>query len=182
MKLSHFIIALSLLVFFSCEKEGTGVNPETIKGDWKAQSFVLEGSSKATAGGVEVETTFKYTGKDIDYTLSFTDTNFSTNGSYSYEGFIKVNNVEVDQNHTLNSIMSNGTYSIEGDSITFNGSLFSFEVDDQDFSNVGVSQSAYIEKLTDTELILIQEAEQTASTAGATATNKTKSRSVWKKQ
>ena len=183
MKLSHFLIAFSLLLMFACTKDETGNNSESIKGTWKVESVEIIGNNKVNSAGIEVETSFNLSGENLDYSLTFEETKFKTEGSYNFVGNVKIGEQEIPQNQSFSDVMGNGTYSVSGDSLTVTGSFFSFDVNGVDMSGLEASsQTVFIEKLTDTELILSSEQNITQNVSGVSAIQELNSRSVWKKQ
>ena len=86
----------------------------------------------------------------------------------------------------IRNVTGNGTYSLSGDELTSNGAFFNLEVDGFDTSAFQGEVSVIIEKLTDTQLIIVQDTEDktTQTIGGATSTSvaKIQARSVWTRQ
>jgi len=188
MKISNFLFAGLLLLLASCGEEGISPNPEAqIVGTWTAQSFTASMEATSEFAGTSVNISMDMEGQDMDYLLTFTETDYSAAGTYGIKGSVDAGGgslIPLDQTYT--EVTGDGTYSLNGDEITSNGAFFDFTVEGFDMSMLQGEVKATIEKLTDKELIFVQETEETTSqeVGGeiSISTSKIMARSVWKRQ
>lgn len=189
MKLSQICLIFMLFFMTACGNDGDidELNPDTtLIGTWEAQSFTVEIESSTEFSGTTSEISINLEGSNLDYDITFSEANFSTEGSYDLNGEIIIdsNTNTVTQSHP--NISGNGSYKADGDIITYSGAFLLLDIDGILETDLQENITATIEKLSDTELIITQDLEETItqSEGGSEVkiTDKYKSRSVWKRK
>ncbi|MEZ4955630.1 MAG: hypothetical protein R2825_18870 [Saprospiraceae bacterium] len=181
-------LLLSLLFFaslHSCIESVEDIIEEpTLQGTWKAVS--LEGNMEAhyVYNGDSTNITASIVGDDLDYEVTFDDSTFMTNGSYTVTYTYTLNgDVFPPTTHSATNVNGDGNYMIEGDSIiTIDGVLYELDINGIDLNALGSEQNAEYEINADGTLTVIQNTEIESDQPGVTGSATVSSRSVWEKQ
>lgn len=146
-----FLSLFILLSAFTCENESLDYDQESIDsinnsnnssnnadlvGTWDLVSFNVDMLNSATLPSGDMITEILVSSTSTDYQVTFTNTEFSTTGSYSYDTFIEAGGISQQDNLTLTDVTGSGSYTTDGNEITTEGAFF-------DFSFEGVDQSAF---------------------------------------
>jgi len=196
MKILNFSALILFLLVVACGdgdfiNSESGVNPNInaapmLEGTWEAQSFSAMVETEVEAGEETIISTFDIEGQDLDYVLTFTESAYTTAGSYGFGGEAKAGETTIPIEQSYSDVKGEGTYSVSDNEITSNGAFFELTVDGMDLSALQEEVTATIEKLTDSELIFVQDTEQTVTQeeggVSFMSTSKMKSRSVWKRR
>ncbi|MEO1518326.1 MAG: hypothetical protein AAFV95_25130 [Bacteroidota bacterium] len=173
-RLTKSIFFLSLLLAIgACSKDDA--TSDDIKGVWKAISFEATASSTFQGTG----STSRINSTTVNYTVNFGDSDWTTNGGYTYTtsttvtGFPASNSTE-----TVSDVEGSGTYSIDGNEMTLNGSFFEFDFNGMTFNTTSGPQTANFEINSNGQLIISQ--DETMTSQGV-STNVT-SRSIWERE
>lgn len=193
-KIVALFCLFSLLTAFTCENEplddieiGSGNNNnDDLVGTWNLVEFETSVSTNTNFQGQELSSDIEVYSTTVDYTVTFTETNFNTNGSYSYVADIVANGIEVSgEPYTLENVSGNGSYSTNGNEITTDGSFFEFSFEGMDSSVLDGPQSATFEISSDGQTLTFSQNDTTTDTdsaTGVTTTSSQVSSSVWVKQ
>lgn len=135
-----FLLLLgSLFLNTGCNDDEDPPEEQDISGTWKLESmdYTVESTvAIAAQAGVPASTSVSTTdgeATNIDAFLDFTSTDYSATGSYDIEGTSTTDGNASDFSVTMDDITSNGTYTQEGDEITFMGTLMQVNVEDFEF-------------------------------------------------
>lgn len=194
-KLLAAFCLFSLLTAFTCENEpldfdvessdtgGNGQTDASLLGDWQLVEFDVELNTATDFMGQSISSDVEIFSTTVDYTVNFTETNFTTNGSYSYEAEITANGINVPQDpYTLTDVSGNGTYTTQGNEITIDGSFFEFSFDGMDFDELTGPQTVMFEISNNGQTLTFTQNEtitDTEPSTGATITTTQVSTSVW---
>lgn len=136
-------------------------------GKWEMVSFDYDGSTKTVVSSQSTQAEFIGVGHNLDYIIQFYKNPNEYSGIRSYD--IELTTTVLGQRSTMqqpiNNASSNGTYIIDGSTITFEGTVLSTGntiVGDQ------LDNEATIAELTDTTLRLVQETTQEHTLDGLT--------------
>lgn len=142
-KLLSLFCLFSLLTAFTCEDEPIDFDAENnqtnleILGEWDLVEFTAEVGSSTTVGGFQIASDIEIYSTTVDYIVNFSESDFATNGSYSYVADIVVNgNESQGEPYTLENVSGSGGYAVNGNEMTIDGSFFEFTfegVDDTSF-------------------------------------------------
>lgn len=181
----------SLLTAFTCENEplDSGILDNTstdLLGTWNLVEFNTDLTTSTNFEGQETTSNIVVTSTEVDYVLEFTGSTFSTNGSYTYNTNIVVNEAQVsNEPYTLTNVSGSGTYSTNENVMTIDGSFFEFEFNGGiDTSALEGEQTANFQISDDGETLTFSQNETTTETNATTGlqANVTKiSTSVWVK-
>ena len=187
-KLTKLLFLLSLVIFLgSCDNDdddSTGSAADLI-GTWIATSFEYETSSSTSGSGIpDSEVMTEANGSNLNYELTFTQSNYTTSGSYDMTiTATQDGNVVADTTQSYTNVTGAGTYSVMGDQITVGGSFFDFDVDGIDLSAFTIGDQTATYKITsDDKLEVTQDAEISSTVQGITSTSTIRSKSVWERQ
>ena len=182
-KLTKLLFAFSLLfVLASC---GNDDDPEsvTLEGTWKAISFDADVEISSTFNGTTTASKTIVTGANLDYELTLDDPNWTTSGDYTYTVDITVDGTPFQNStETLTNISGLGTYSVDGNMMTINGSFFEYELNGMTSTSMSDTQTVEYEINSDGQLVFTQDEEIETTASGVTSISKIKSTSVWEKQ
>ena len=193
-KLLAFFCLFSLLTAFTCENEPLDDNidasfentDEDLLGTWSLVEFSVALNSSTNFAGQVIESDVNVQSTTVGYTVNFTENNFNTNGSYSYLAEVTANGVEVPQEpYTLENVTGNGSYSVDGNEMTIDGSFFEFTFEGMDFSEFDGEQTATFQITDNGQTLTFSQNEtttETDQTIGATTTTTQVSTSVWSRQ
>lgn len=187
MKLSQICLIFISFFMVACGGDDDGLNPDaTLIGTWEAQSFTSALEVSTDFSDSTTETTINLESSNLNYSVTFSETNFSTEGSYDLKG-------EIIRDGTTNTVIQshpnisrNGDYRVDGDKITHTDVLFLLDIDGVLETDLQGETTVTIEKLSDNELIVTQDLEEeiTEFEGGSEVkiTAKYKSRSIWKRK
>ncbi|NRD18586.1 hypothetical protein HNV08_00890 [Winogradskyella eckloniae] len=195
-KLLSLFCLFTLLTAFTCEDEplDDGINSGSNNGD---TNVALIGSWDLTDFNVTLQTSTEFNGLGIssdieiqsieeNYVLTFTESSFTTNGSYTYDTDIIVNDEPaVSESYTLENVSGSGIYSTSGNVMTVDGSFFEFEFEGMEDSVLEGEQTGTFAISADGQTLTFSQDEtvsQTDPTTGTVTTSATSSTSVWTKQ
>ncbi len=184
-KLIKIFSFLFLIVMVSaCNNDDeSSTNAEDLVGTWRAISFEATNSVAITGTGADVTTSTDITGSNLDYEVTFTESNFSTSGAYDIEATVEVVGVSTTtSNDSYTNVSGNGTYTVDGNMMTIDGSFFELEVDGVDLSAFGEEQTVNWEINSDGNLVITQDETDEVTISGVGTTSTVTSTSVWEKQ
>lgn len=188
----------SLLTAFTCENEPLGDeldassntnnndnNPDLL-GTWNLLEFDATVSSTTNFQGQVISSDVAILSTDADYIVNFTNTNFTTDGSYSYTADVTANGINIPgEPYTLNNVMGSGTYSVDGNEMTVDGSFFEFTFDGMDFEQLQGEQTVNFQISDDGQTLTFFQDETTTETdvaTGSTTTSVISSSSSWSRE
>ena len=135
--LKLFSIFFILATLVSCDNEplegefgegsltpNTG-SPTALVGQWKLETFEtnVETTGNAPLLG-EINIVQNVTSNEENITLTFTENSYTSTGSCEFIFDMNNNGIEMQMTQTMNSSNNTGTYSLQGDKITYVGDNF----------------------------------------------------------
>jgi len=124
-----FLTVLFVAVLLgSCSTDDNGGSGETsadLIGTWIMQSFEYQGETSTDVMGIPFDIDFDGEAFNIDASLVFTDSpnQFTSSGSYDIELSSSFEGETQTQTESIEDFESQGTWSRNGDTLTFDGSL-----------------------------------------------------------
>ncbi len=162
MKHLKSIITLIILTFTlaSCSTDDApDVDTNLIVGTWSIQDLNFSSDLTYAFAGQTISSTSNGSGSNFDYTVTFNEDNtLVANGSYDYIVTSTTDGEEFTQTITIEDVDTNGTWSIDGNQLTFTG--FTTAQVDNDFISGGQDAgSSTIEILNATTLLITSDLE-----------------------
>jgi len=184
----------SLLTAFTCENESLDDNIDTssntnnndLIGSWNLLEFDASVSSSTSFQGQEFSSEVVILSTDVAYVLTFTQSNFNTEGGYSYTADIVANGMEFPgEPNTIDNVTGSGAYSTNGNEMTIDGSFFEFTFEGMDFSQLQGEQTVNFQISEDGQTLTFFQDETTTETdvaTGSTTTSVISSTSSWSRE
>lgn len=195
-----FLSLFILLSAFTCENEPLEGNFEatnipnnesnnnnsngdaSLIGTWDLVSLDLDMTSSFDPGTGMVITDLIVESTEVDYQVTFTETNFNTEGGYSYNTQIETAGMVLNDSYSIDDVSGSGTYYTEGNQITTQGSFFEFTFEGMDDSIFEDEQTGTYQISADGQTLTFSHDQTTVSTdAGYEIEIDVVSTSVWQK-
>lgn len=174
-------------LFFSITSCGSDSESESekteLEGTWTAVEFSADVESNTTGDGFSSSSNIAVVGTSLDYDLNFDGSKFTTEGAYSYSVTQEISGQQpVISNESVSDVNGTGTYSIDGQTMTIDGSFYTLEYNGLQLATGNGEQMVDYEINSEGQLVFDQD-ETTSSEAGDfVTTTTTVSRSVWEKK
>ncbi|WP_178991426.1 hypothetical protein [Winogradskyella schleiferi] len=193
-KIVSLFCLFTLLTAFTCENEplDNGIdltdssNNNALVGTWDLTDFDVTLGSTTSFSGESFITDIDIESTEENYVLNLTPSNFTTNGSYSYDTNIVVNGETFSSEpYTLENVSGSGSYSVNGNEMTIDGSFFEFEFEGAEETSLSGEQTVTFSVSADGQTLTFTQDEttsQTDPTTGTVTTSTTNSTSIWAKQ
>ncbi|WP_350287012.1 hypothetical protein [uncultured Croceitalea sp.] len=183
MKILKLLIALCLIVSItSCSKDDNGTTPadaQSIIGTWSLNMLQADIDLSGTFNSIPFQGTARSVGENFDYTITFTETNYTSQGSYDIVTTGTVNGIPLDEDRqTIVEEASTNTYSFNNGSIEFDANAFEFESQDISFSDPSDLQEYDVAFDSNGNLIMTQVIETTVEQDGIPITTSVDARIV----
>ncbi|WP_179009426.1 hypothetical protein [Winogradskyella forsetii] len=185
----------AMLTAFTCENEplDDGINTtnpgntnSALIGTWSLTDFDVTLGSTTSFNGESFISDIEIQSTTENYVLNLTSSNFTTNGSYSYDTNIVVNGETFSSEpYTLENVSGSGSYFTNGNEMTIDGSFFEFEFEGSEETSLGGEQTVTFSISPDGQILTFTQDEttsQTDPTTGTVTTSTTNSISKWEKQ
>lgn len=119
------IISISFVACSTDDDSGSNNTSGHLVGSWEMVSFDYDGNTTTTISGQTTEADFIGVGQNLDYIIEFSDNpnEFSSVGSYDIELTTTVSGQTSTTLQPINDASSSGTYTLDGNTITFEGAL-----------------------------------------------------------
>ena len=185
MNLTKLLFGLLFFTLLSSCTEGIEdiVDENLLQGTWKAISFEAEIEAEYIYNGESSTMKTVVEGSDLDYEVTFDESTFSTNGEYTVTYTLTLDGEEFPPaTHTATDVNGDGTYMVEGDTLTIDGVLYELEFNGIDYNAVDGVQSAEYTFNENGELVVIQSAVIETDQANVSGSATIVSNSVWVKQ
>lgn len=161
---------------------GSSSNSADLIGTWNLVSFDLDMTNSFDPGTGMMVTDLILESTEVDYQVTFTATNFSTEGSYSYDTQIETAGMVLNDSYTMENVSGSGTYSANGSEMTTQGSFFEFTFEGMDDSMFDEEQTGSYEISADGQTLTFSQDETTVNTdAGYDIEIDVVSTSIWQK-
>ncbi|MEX0315606.1 MAG: hypothetical protein AB3N18_15625 [Allomuricauda sp.] len=162
-------LAVTLLLFLSCSKDEdtTPVDSESLIGTWSLISLNADVDLETNFSGLPLKSSTKSVGENFDYTLTFTETTYAVEGGYDLVTTGTVNGVPIDSDtQSISGLSETGTYEFSDGSITVDGQLYEFELNEVDTSAISLDQSMDVVFNGDGDLVITQKQDATITQDG----------------
>lgn len=164
MKIFKSIITLFVLTIAvascSTDDDTPEVNNDLIVGEWEITDLVSETNTTTTFNGESFVASAIGVGSNFNYTITFNEDNTTTaSGSYAFTTTTIIQGEEVVQTTPIEDLMTEGTWSIDGDQLIFTGLTTSSSLPDSPFDQSQDAESSTIVVLNETTLILTSDIE-----------------------
>lgn len=157
-------------------------NSEDLIGTWDLVSLDLDMTSSFDPGTGMMVTGLNVESTEVDYQVTFTETNFNTEGSYSYTTQIETAGMVINDSYTMQNVTGTGQYTTNGNQITTQGSFFQFIFEGMDDSLFDDEQTATYEISDNGQTLTFLQDETTVNTdSGYEVVVDVLSTSVWQK-
>ena len=192
-----FLSLFILLSAFTCENEPLDYDQESIDsinnsnnssnnadlvGTWDLVSFDVDMTSSFDPGTGMMITDLIVESTEVDYQVTFTATNFNTEGWYSYNTQIETAGMIINDSYTMEDVTGSGTYTTDGNQMTTQGSFFEFTFEGMDDSLFDDEQTGTYEISADGQTLTFTQDETTVNTdAGYEIEIDIISTSIWQK-
>lgn len=154
------VVLLAIPLFDSCSSDDDPGSDGSLLGDWQMTNMDYDGETETNFQGIPITTTFEGVGKNLDVVMTFTESpnEFVTSGSYDVELTFSVFGQTETETTSIEDFESDGTWSLAGEKLTLDGSLFALSFDDEPVNDD--SFEVTIEELTQTTLRLSMKATE----------------------
>ncbi len=184
-KFFKFLFLSSLIISMNAcsdDDDSSSSEMDEIVGSWKAKSFEFDTKSTIDFAGIETSSETSGSGSNLDYTLVFEESTYSTSGGYDVDVTTSSNGEVLSMStQSYSDVDGSGSYSTQDDLITIKGSFYEFEVDGVDLTS-GSQEQTVTFKLEGNQLTFIQDEQKTETINGISTVTHTKSTSVWERQ
>ena len=178
------LLVLSLLVLVTaCGGNDNGSSTNDLLGTWVAVSFDGNSESTTTFDGTTTTSEVAILGSNLDYRVTFTETAWTTAGGYDVTSTTSVNGMPAATLTSSNTNVSgSGTYSIDGNVMTIDGSFFELETNGVPTTGTSGPQMANFEINSNGELVFSQDETIESNQSGVESTTALMTTSVWRRE
>jgi|GEM_PF-1366347 len=165
------VVLLAIPLFYGCSSDDDPGSDGSLLGDWRMTSMDYDGEIETDFQGIPITTRFEGVGKNLDIVMTFTESpnEFVASGSYDLElTFSGLGQTETETT-SIEDFESGGTWSLSGEKLTLDGSLFALSFDDEPVADNGGLGEVTIEELTQTTLRLSMKATEEFTQDGTDA-------------
>jgi len=145
-----------MFLLTSCDDDDNEVTVDDITGEWKIETmnYTVDSTVSGDVSGQVIDQSNVTVGEMLnsDYFITFTDDNFSTMGSYDIDATgtqtDPINGtVTSDLSSTFSDVNGEGTYSRNGNVLTFDGTFveFDFDITEFDVDGLGIDLDLFEE-------------------------------------
>ncbi len=195
-KLSYLFSLFVLLTAFTCDNEPLegdfveegnntvdgNANPQDLIGTWKLINMNADITSETNFGGIDLTSEFLVEINESDYTVTFTESNYTTQGDYLVEASTTVNGETTAFTDSYTNVEGLGTYSTDGNTMTVDGSFVEFDFDGVPTEVAEGEQTVQFGISNNGQTLTFQQNEQqTISDLGVNAVTTVVSTSVWER-
>lgn len=192
-KITFLLSCFVLFSAFTCENESldndidsslpNSNNNALLLGEWRALEFSGNSHIESEFMGISLIQDVVFEGANMDYVLIFDGSNFTSEGSYDVVTTLTMDGQTIGpQTQSMTNVTGDGTYSISGNTITFDSALYEFDmVDGMDMASSGPQTATYLICADGQTLTIIQDDQQSINQAGVIATVATEASSVWER-
>ena len=174
MKMLKLIPAVLFLFLISCSDDDgntsentTPVDQATLIGTWEMTSLTVDADLTGQLLGIPLVTNTTSVGENFDYTLTFTETTYSTAGSYDIVTTGTANGIPLDEEReTITDANDRGTYELVNGEIILDGDLLDASDVSSDLEGVEVDPNFEIGINSNGDLVIEQTAEVTIDPNG----------------
>lgn len=184
-------IILTALLLTACNNDDDTTSTNELEGTWKLVSLEIDSESlvEVTAGGYNNSITINNEAEAVnaDYTLTFDNSQFTGEGSYDLQQTSMSGGYTESITTSYDNILQTGSYSVDGNIITVEGSFVEATADGTDIIETGGEPQTIEYTINNDQLIFSQnEAFVVEVDNGAglinTSTNDVVFSSVWERQ
>jgi len=153
---------------------------EGLAGEWELISFTSTVSSVTNIAGADVESNVAIESTTTDYTMIFTNSTFTAEGSYTYNTDISTAGVNSSDSYTLEDVTGSGSYTTSGNTMTVSGAFYEFTYEGVEQPDLDADQTVQfgITNNGDT-LTFTENSTETQGAAGFTVEVTKTGTSVW---
>ena len=169
--LKPFFALFLFLSFVACDsddEEITAVNAQSIIGSWSLDELEANADFTTQVEGIPFTGNVQSVGENFDFTLIFTETTYSVEGSYDLVTTGTVNGLPIDTDRqSITDISETGTYTLNDDgTIEFDGTVFDLGSVDTEITEVLDDQVLTVAFDDNGNLVLTQNIETTVEEQG----------------
>ncbi|MBR9757026.1 MAG: hypothetical protein GYB39_03005 [Algicola sp.] len=143
------LFVLPILTIMSCDNEpldgefGTSSNSNLLLGEWFAVSFDATTYTTSSFNGMVINSESIVVGSELDYTVIFDETTFTTSGDYVMTATAYMNGVQSGPFvESFQNVNGNGEYTVEGNTLSTNDAFFNLEIGGVETSEIAGPQTA----------------------------------------
>lgn len=172
--LKAFIILSLCLSVISCDKDNETTTPadaQSIIGSWSLSALEADVDLSSSFEGLPINSSTNSVGENFDYTVVFTESTYTVEGSYDIVTTGTINGIPIDTDRqTITDISETGTYNFNDGTIEFDGNVFDFESNDVEFSEFSGDQELSVSFDSNGNLVMTQILETTIEEQGIEVT------------
>jgi len=177
-----FIAVVGVAFLWACDNGSDGEPNNSLVGTWAVTAFSAEVGSSTTFDNETIEVSATISGSNLDYTITFTDSDFSTSGGYTTNTTANIDGQQFEaQSITLTNVTGSGAYTATASEITVGSSFFSLEVNGVPFETGGAPQTVSY-TINGNQLVFSQNEAISFTEQGITSTVTIVQSSTWTRQ
>lgn len=183
LKLSFLFALIISLASCSSDDDSSSSSSSDLVGTWAMVSFETNSTVTTEFQGQTLTSSIESMSTDnVAYTATFTDSAFTTEGSYGYMYSGTANGVDIPATTAMiENVTGSGTYSVSGNTMTVNGSFF--ELDFKGTQQTAMAGEQMVNfQIDGNQLTFSQNEVVESTTSGITAISDVMSTSVWVRQ
>nr|WP_299342091.1 hypothetical protein [Allomuricauda sp.] len=180
-----FLLFAFVALIASCSDDDSTepIDAETLIGSWTAISLDADIDLNGDFAGIPVVSSTNTVGENLDYNVTFTETEYTVTGGYDLVTTGTVNGEPLDAEPTsISGINETGTYSLDGNTLTIDGNIYDFDANGVSLSEVSAEQIVEVSINSNGELVMRERGEQTLTVEGINFTVDIDAVSVWRRQ
>jgi hypothetical protein len=184
-KLTTVLIAFTL--FLSCSNDdgetSTPVDQDSLVGTWEMISLNADVDFSGELAGLPVTSSTSSVGENFDYTITFTETTYSSSGSYDIVTTGTLNGIPLDEEReTISDANERGTYELVDGELIIDGDLVDLEEANSELEGVEFDPNFEVTFNSNGELVIEQSDAITVEAEGTPINIEYDSRIVLRKQ
>ncbi|UII76313.1 hypothetical protein LV716_00535 [Flagellimonas sp. HMM57] len=182
--LKLFFLSTLLISFISCsdDDETPQIDSDSLLGTWTMISLDADTDLDGNFSIIDIESSTNTVGENFDYDLTFTETGYTVEGSYDLVTTGTTNGQPINDTTSITDVSESGTYTLDGNTITVDGDLYEYDINEVDLSGVLTDQSAKVSLNSNGQLVIDQIIDQNVNEEGIMFTVKIDATTIWRKK